>query len=400
MKHIGRIDRIRSFGALAATLAATALYFVFSEYVLNFTIFKGAKTDFDYYENLVFSEEESENAEKFKRDLSSLGEERQTSIPGTIIFKYKPAERESFTLNSDGFRNKEFTEKEKDEFRIAVFGDSKIFGFAVQNDGTIPAMIEKNLRGHFHKNITVLNMGVEGHDIQRAFATARFYLEKIKPDMVVFSSWIIDIHSAFNSGNDDWEPFSGSEKLIPGIEGRPEEKTVYDKVRILNTLKQTYISDAEKIARRVSGMEFPALPIPPQKIAFADGFPKAYLGRMTDATAFFDQKGIVSLFFLQPLIQVKRPLSSNEELNLYRNEMYSPGINLFALRCIEGVEKEMKTGRYGKNIIDHSKLFQGYFDTVFYDGIHFTPKALKLEADKMSEDIIKTLEAGKYLEKI
>lgn len=400
MKHIGRIDRISSLLSLLATLLAIAAYFVFSELVLNFTIFKGAKTDFDYYENLVFSEEESENAEKFKRDIISLGDERQTSIPGTIIFKYKPAERESFTLNSDGFRNKEFTGKEKDEFRIAVFGDSKIFGFAVQNDGTIPAMIEKNLRAHFNKNITVINMGIEGHDLQREVATAKFYLEKIEPDMVIFYSWIIDLQSAYEVGNKNWEPFKGDEKLIPGIELKEEDKTVFDRIRLLNTLKQTYISDAEKIARRVSGLEFPALPIPPRKIAFADEFPKAYLGRMTDAAAFFDQKGIVSLFFLQPLIQIKRHLSGNEELNLYRNEMYFPGINLFTMRCIEGVENEMKTGKYGKNIIDHSNLFQGYFDTVFYDGIHLTPKALKLEADKMSEDIIKTLEAGKYLEKI
>ena len=78
--------------------------------------------------------------------------------------------------------------------------------------------------------------------------------------------------------------------------------------------------------------------------------------------------------------------------------MYSPGINLFALRCIEGVKKATEKGDYGKNIIDHSDLFHGVLDTVFYDGIHYTPAALKIEADKMSEEIIKILEAGKYLE--
>lgn len=399
MKMQKRIDRINSAGKLFLHLLCIAAYFIFSELVLNFTIFKNTNNDFDYYANLVLSKEESENAEKFRRDIVSLGEERQTSIPGTIIFKYKPAERESFTFNSDGFRNREFAEKTQDEFRIAIFGDSKIFGFAVQNDKTIPSVVEKNLREHFHKNITILNMGVEGHDLQREFATAQFYLEKIKPDMVVFYSWIIDVQLAFDLGNDEWKPFKGDEKLIPGIELKEENKTVYDKVRLLNTLKQTYLSDAEKLARRISGSDLPTLPIPPHKIAFAEKFPEFYLGRMKDATAFFDKKGIVSLFFIQPVIQIKKPLSDNEKLNLYRNEMYSPGINLFALRCIEGVKNALKTESYGKNIVDHSELFQGDLDTVFYDGIHYTPKALKFEADKMSDDIIKILEAGQYLEK-
>ena len=398
MKMPKRIDTINSAGRFAIHLFCIAAYFVFSEFVLNLTIFRGAKTDYDYYGNLVFSKEEAESTAKFKRDIVSLGEERQTSIPGTIIFKYKPAVRESFTFNSDGFRNREFTEKEKDEFRIAVFGDSKVFGFAVQDKDTIPSVAERKLREHFHRKITVLNMGVEGHDIQRSVATAKFYLEKIKPDMVVFYSWIIDIHSAFDKGNADWQPFKGDEKLIPGIEGKEEDKTVYDKIRLLNTLKHTYISDAAKLLVRVYGQEFPTLPIPPQKIEIAEEFPEAYLGRMADAADFFDKKGIVPLFVLPPMIHVKQPLSDNEKLFLYRNEMYLPGINLFTIKCINGVREALKTGKYGADIVDQSEIFQGELDTVFFDGIHFTPKFVRTAADHIADEIIRTLEKGEYLE--
>ena len=86
-----RIDRINSFGKLLLLILCIAAYFVFSEFVLKFTIFKEVKDDFDYYQNLVFSKEESEKAAKFKRDLTSIGKERGISIPGTIIYKYKPA---------------------------------------------------------------------------------------------------------------------------------------------------------------------------------------------------------------------------------------------------------------------------------------------------------------------
>ncbi|MBO4711588.1 SGNH/GDSL hydrolase family protein [bacterium] len=400
MKHIGRVDSIRSLTSFLATIAALALYFVFSELVLNFTTFRGVKNDFDYYKNLAFSTEESEKSEKFKRDIISLGDERQISIPGTIIFKYKPAERESFTLNSDGFRNKEFTEKAPDEFRIAIFGDSKIFGFAVQNDETIPSIVEQTLRKHFNKNITVLNMGIEGHDLQRAIATAKYFNEKIKPDMIVFSSGIIDLYSTFEKGNIDWEPFKGNEPLIPGIEGNPENATIYDKIRILKTIQYTHLSDIAKLVVRDSGADFPTFPLMPDKFAIAEQFPEIFLDRMTDATAFFDRLEIPSLFIFPPLMQTKRPLSENEKYLLFLNEITFPGINLFSLKCIEGIRNTLKTGKYGANIVDYSDIFQGEKETIFFDGLHYTPKFVRKMAEHVSDELIKILEKEKYLEKI
>ena len=398
MKMPKRIDMVNSAGRFAIAVLCIAAYFLFSETVLNLTIFRGAKSDFDYYGNLVFSKEEAEIADKFKRDIISLGEERQTSIPGTIIFKYKPAVRESFTINSDGFRNNEFREKEKDEFRIAIFGDSKVFGFAVQDKDTFSSIAERKLREHFHRNITVLNMGVEGHDVQRAVATAEFYSEKIDPDMVVFYSWIIDIQGAFDFGNIEWPPFKGDEKLIPGIEVKEEDRTVYDKIRLLNTLKHTYISDAEKFVSRATEKEFLEFPLPQHKIDYAEKFPETYLGRMADATAFFDKNGVASLFILPALIHTKRPLSDNEKFFLYRNEMRSPGINLFTEKCVNGVREALKSGKYAANIVDQSGIFQSELDTVFFDGIHYTPKFMRVSADHIAEEIIKTLERGKYFE--
>ena len=398
MKMPKRIDMVNSAGRFAVAVLCVAAYFLFSETVLDLTVFKGAKTDSDYYGNLVFSKEEAESADKFKRDIVSLGEERQTSIPGTIIFKYKPAVRESFTINSDGFRNREFTEKEKDEFRIAVFGDSKVFGFAVQDKDTIPSIAERKLREHFHRNITVLNMGVEGHDIQRSIATAKYYLEKIKPDMVVFYSLIIDIHAAFDMGDADWPLFEGDEKLIPAIELREEDKTVYDKIRLLNILRHAYISDASKMVSRMLNHEFPTFPIPQQKIEFAENFPEAYLGRMTDAAAFFDEKGIIPLFVVPAMIHVKQPLSDNEKFFLYRNEMYSPGINLFTLKCIAGIKVALKSGAYSADIVDQTGIFQNEHDTVFFDGIHYTPRFVRIAGDHIADEMIRTLEKGGYFE--
>lgn len=393
MKNHGRVDSINSFTVFAANLVLLLMYFVFSETVLDLTVFKDAKNDFDYYENLVFSKEENETAKKFKRDLADIGLERGAVIPGTIIYKYKPVVREILTFNSDGFRNEEFRKKEKNEFRIALFGDSRVLGFSVKKEDAIPSIIEKNLRKRFKRNITVLNMGVEAYDIQREIAAARYYNEKIEPDMVVFYSAINDLRGTFIYGNISWEPFKGDETLPQSI-----DESVYNKIRVLNTLKQTYISDRAKITARIQKSDFAVLPIQVQKEEFAEKFPETFLGRISDAAGYFDKLGILSVFILTPQVQIKKPLSDIEKQILYLNEIAFPGINLFSLKCISGVKNALKTGKYSGNIIDYSEIFNGNPDTVFYDGVHYTPEALRVEADKITEDIAKILENGKYFE--
>jgi len=393
MKNHGRVDSINSFTVFAANLVLLLIYFVFSETVLDLTVFKDAKNDFDYYENLVFSKEENETAKKFKRDLADIGLERGAVIPGTIIYKYKPVVREILTFNSDGFRNEEFRKKEKNEFRIALFGDSRVLGFSVKKEDAIPSIIEKNLRKRFKRNITVLNMGVEAYDMQREIAAAQYYNEKIEPDMVVFYSAINDLRGTFIYGNINWEPFKGDETLPQSI-----DESVYNKIRVLNTLKQTYISDRAKITARIQKSDFAVLPIQVQKEEFAEKFPETFLGRISDAAGYFDKLGILSVFILTPQVQIKKPLSDIEKQILYLNEIAFPGINLFSLKCISGVKNALKTGKYSGNIIDYSEIFNGNPDTVFYDGVHYTPEALRVEADKITEDIAKILENGKYFE--
>lgn len=396
--RIGRVDKIDSFGKLALHLLCLAAYFTLAEHILRYTTFKDTQNDLDYYANIAFSEEEYENAKQFKQDMMSMGNER-TSIPGTIIFKYKPIKKESVTINSDGFRNEEFKVKEKDEFRIAIYGDSKIFGFSVKNEDTIPVIIEKQLREHFRRNIKVLNMGIEGYDMQRAIACAEYYNEKLEPDMVVFYSGVIDVRAAFDFGSIDWEPFTGEEGAVPTIALNLNNQIIFDNIKLFNTLKHTYISDKAKLAARMQGGFYATLPIPKKKVVFAEQFPEIFLDRITDASIFFERKGIPSLFILPPLIQYKQPLSDHEQNVLYQTENFSPGISLFTLQCINGVKKRLKTGKYGKNIIDHSEILQGELDTVFFDGMHYTPQALREEAESIAEELVKILEEGNFLEK-
>ena len=48
MKMPKRIDMVNSAGRFAAAVLCVAAYFLFSETVLDLTVFRGAKTDVDF----------------------------------------------------------------------------------------------------------------------------------------------------------------------------------------------------------------------------------------------------------------------------------------------------------------------------------------------------------------
>ena len=183
--RIRRIDKINSPGLFFALFLFLSLYYLISEAALETSVFSNARNESDYYASIVFSEKDWETARKFREDLLSMGE-RRAVVPGTLFYKYKPAKTESLTINSFGYRGDEIKSKEKDEFRIALFGDSRIFGILLADENTIPVALEKNLREIFpDKNIKVLNFGVEGLTLQRTADAAKHYYKELEPDIIL-----------------------------------------------------------------------------------------------------------------------------------------------------------------------------------------------------------------------
>ncbi len=81
-------------------------------------------------------------------------------------------------------------------------------------------------------------------------------------------------------------------------------------------------------------------------------------------------------------MQLKEPLSIAEYKMIYRNEMALPGLNSFVLRCNEGV-----TESQDPLIFKQSYLFNGYPETMFYDGVHYIPKSARLVGNDIAEKI-------------
>lgn len=94
----------------------------------------------------------------------------------------------SFTFNSFGFRDVEWTKRKKRRYRIAVLGDSFVEGLQVDLHQTFPKLLEKLV-----PNAEFMNFGISGQGQVEQLLTYRTYVRPFRPDLVIL---------AFFPGND------------------------------------------------------------------------------------------------------------------------------------------------------------------------------------------------------
>ncbi|NMB57433.1 hypothetical protein GYA19_05880 [Candidatus Beckwithbacteria bacterium] len=99
-----------------------------------------------------------------------------------------------YTLNNDGLNEKyDYSlDKPKDVFRIIALGDSQTFGLLVETKDNWTEVLEENLNKNNKcrntKKFEVINLGVNGYDIQYAAHLFKLKGEKYQPDLVL---WLI-----------------------------------------------------------------------------------------------------------------------------------------------------------------------------------------------------------------
>ncbi|WP_136807006.1 alginate O-acetyltransferase AlgX-related protein [Desulfosediminicola flagellatus] len=110
-------------------------------------------------------------------------------------FRGKPfADDWGFTLNSRGFKDKEFLEKKEDEYRLIGIGDSFSFG-VVPYEYNYLTLVESKLK-LINSNIELLNMGIPSIGPKDYFSVFVNEGLELQPDMVLLSFFI---------GNDFYE---------------------------------------------------------------------------------------------------------------------------------------------------------------------------------------------------
>ncbi len=91
-----------------------------------------------------------------------------------------------FTVNSAGFRGKEFSVlRERRGPRVVFLGDSYTFGWAVNDSETLPAQLEARLARANGRVFECLNLGVPGYNTIQEAALLDVEIEALEPDLVV-----------------------------------------------------------------------------------------------------------------------------------------------------------------------------------------------------------------------
>ena len=393
MKKSKRIDRIRSLNGVVITLLLLFALFAVSEFILrNFTSFGDTLNNIEYYASLAFSEDELKTAIKAREDLASIGR-RVFGIPGTVIYRYKKVRTESFNFNSFGFRGEEPQKKEKNEYRIGIFGDSRILGIYLAEKDTIPFVVQKMLQEEFPNiKITVFNIGIEGYELMRAIPFAELESEKLELDMAIFYSGTGDVNYSFERGNIDYMPFKTEEDVVQGVIENLDadrKKSFFQRSAVVKVVKEAFLSDhVQNMAsfEKEDGFK----PLFPEFEARADELIAKLKARMKKASDLLAEKGIKSVFVFSTFLQSKELLSTSEHNMIYKNEIAVPGLNSYVLRCVAGISESEDPV-----IFNQSYVFNGYSETMFYDGVHFTPKASRIVGNDVAERIIPLLK--KYL---
>ena len=94
-----------------------------------------------------------------------------------------------YRINDDGFRGAPLAAKRAGVKRVAVFGDSIVFGYWVDERDAFPAQIGALLG----PGTEVLNLGVPGYNLDQEVELLRRRVDALQPDVVVFGFCLNDL---------------------------------------------------------------------------------------------------------------------------------------------------------------------------------------------------------------
>ncbi|MBI5356942.1 SGNH/GDSL hydrolase family protein [Candidatus Collierbacteria bacterium] len=87
-------------------------------------------------------------------------------------------------LNSDGFRDREFTPKKDDEFLITIIGDSLVYGPGLLIKDRFTNLLQKKLNKI--RKTRVFNLGKCGSNLYQNYIRDDEFRKKLNPDLVIF----------------------------------------------------------------------------------------------------------------------------------------------------------------------------------------------------------------------
>ncbi|MDP3698745.1 MAG: SGNH/GDSL hydrolase family protein [Nanoarchaeota archaeon] len=129
-------------------------------------------------------------------------------VPGISGELIKPEFKTKFKINSDGMNDREYSEKNIDDFRILALGDSFVWGaYGTELDETFLKQLEVRLNENSNgKNFQVMKAGVPGYGTDQELLYLKSRGIKLKPDMVLLHFYPNDFDDNMVSGEREVNP--------------------------------------------------------------------------------------------------------------------------------------------------------------------------------------------------
>ncbi len=127
---------------------------------------------------------------------------RESDNP-VLLYEPRPRfSRGAVRINSHGFRDREFTlAKPPGTTRIAVLGDSVVWGHGIRIEDTFPKQLEALLAERAVGTWEVLNFGVSGYSLQQEVEQFLEHARKFDPDIVILGTSVNDLHYSSVEGD-------------------------------------------------------------------------------------------------------------------------------------------------------------------------------------------------------
>ena len=126
-----------------------------------------------------------------------------TRLDAEKIYEHKPGiksilKRQEFAtnvkINSYGLRDKEYElENPNGTIRIAIVGDSFVFGFGIEQNETFVKILEGIINSRLKKNYEVINFGVSGYGTEQEYILIKNDVIKYSPDIIIIAFSLTDL---------------------------------------------------------------------------------------------------------------------------------------------------------------------------------------------------------------
>lgn len=292
---------------------------------------------------------------------------------------------EKWTLNSKGFRGREFTvPKPKDRIRIVTLGASETFGLYESERQHWPAQLRKHIETRYPgRSIDLVNAAIVGLTVSSMEHYFRNRVEWIEPDLVILYPHFID----YIAGDGPGARKARSDDKPRKVPGGDAHESGPGPLRFPGKLKQAAKTKGPQpimrwAARRLLERDLAAIDTSIQEDDYDAGELARFDSLMTSFCSYLGAKGIDLIVsdYAFAFARGSREETLEGLVNMWKHypwlsrKALVEGLNVYNAH-LAGI-----AARTRAILVSQASLFDGYRDNWVADGVHFTDQGAGLAA--------------------